>query len=66
MRRTFASTLLAMCCLLVGARVCTVRPGGTSITEALAITMECDTIRVLKGTYREGALTVQRLSLIHI
>ncbi|MBK7383103.1 MAG: nitrous oxide reductase family maturation protein NosD [Flavobacteriales bacterium] len=60
MRRTFASTLLAMCCLLVGARVCTVRPGGTSITEALAITMECDTIRVLKGTYREGALTVQR------
>ncbi|MEO8590977.1 MAG: nitrous oxide reductase family maturation protein NosD [Flavobacteriales bacterium] len=42
-------------------RTCVVGPGATrTITEALAITAECDTILVKPGLYREGTITIAR------
>lgn len=42
-------------------RTCVVGPHATrTIAEALALTADCDTIRVQAGLYREGTLTIAR------
>ncbi|MBK6754197.1 MAG: nitrous oxide reductase family maturation protein NosD [Flavobacteriales bacterium] len=60
MLRTPTVLLLLLAAFSANARVCEVRPGGGSITQALAITADCDTVRVHAGTYLEGTITIQR------
>lgn len=51
-----SSLTIAQCGM---AHICEVRSGG-SITQALATTMDCDTVRVSAGHYQEGTITIER------
>ncbi len=52
----FPTLLTALCGM---GRVCEVYSGG-SIEQALATTMDCDTVRVHAGEYNEGPITIAR------
>ena len=52
--------VLLLAAFIANARVCEVMPGGGNIKQALAVTADCDTVRVHAGTYLEGTITIQR------
>ncbi|MBL7939965.1 MAG: nitrous oxide reductase family maturation protein NosD [Flavobacteriales bacterium] len=57
--RSIACLLFTPAVLAAYARVCEVKSGG-SIAQALAVTADCDTVRVASGNYAEGTLTIDR------
>lgn len=57
--RASATLLFSAAAFAAHARVCEVKNGG-SIAHALAITADCDTVRVAAGTYAEGPITIAR------
>ncbi len=55
------ATALLLCGLKVKGTTIIVGPGSTqTITEALSLAHDCDTIRVTLGTYKEGTITIDR------
>lgn len=60
MLRTPTVLVLMLGASIANAHVCEVRPGGSSIKQALSITTDCDTVLIHAGTYREGTITIER------